>query len=210
MERRDARERSRWQCIRQVILAAVFIFCCAACGFVGIKQELSLEQEVAIEARLVELLTTATLELRKGGEASVERAAAVLELAREIKPRDPRILDGLGCVEWHRGNLRLAEHFFKRAIAEDAQYDRGYEHLALIAEERGDLPAAEDLLDISLRLNPLNFRARNNRALLMLKNGSDSQSRYRAYQELLKAYASGARGETALMRNIRQLDPEFQ
>lgn len=158
---------------------------------------LSPEQMAAKDQKLVSLLTIATQALRA---SKLPQAEAALKLAQELSPDDPRVLDGLGCVEWRRGNHALAEEFFRQALFENRLYDRGYMHLALVAAEQRDHEAAKELLQIALQLNPLNFRARNNLAAELL----DSGDKDKAYQELLVAVQSAQKSDVVLSENLRQ------
>lgn len=166
---------------------------------------LSPEQLAAKEQKLVSLLTIATQDLRANKLAPAE---AALKLAQELSPDDPRVLDGLGCVAWRRGNYDLAEEFFKRALSQNGLYDRGYMHLAFIAAERGDSRAAEELLRISLQLNPLNFRARNNLAAELLDAGARPGARAEAYNELLIAIQSAQKADVVLGENLLRAQRE--
>ena len=178
-----------------------FFFACAPA-----RQELNLTQELAQEEKLVELLSVATLEMRQKTTAAYSRALAALELAREMSARDPRVLDALGCVEWRRKNYNLAEYFFRETLRENPNYDRAYAHMAMIAERKGDIKAAQELLLYALQLNPMNYRARNNFAALLIDHkAKDRKSSQKAYDELLKVYQSGAAEDPVLEYNLELL-----
>ena len=169
-----------------------------------VPSRLDVAQEIACEEKLVDLLTEATIGMRFQTSSGLDHAQGALMLAQELKPRDPRVLDGLGCLAWYRGEKMTAEKFFRQAIEENPQYDRGYAHLALLAEERGDIPAARDLLRLALGLNPMNFRARNNYAILLFERFPGQQSEIEAYAELLKAYSAAGK-DALIVDNLRVL-----
>lgn len=139
------------------------------------------------ENTIVELLRAGTKRLRSASSADLSQARAQFELARELAPEDPRVWDALGCVEIRRGGSKLAEFYFREALKRNQNYDRAYMHLASIAESRGDLPAAEELLRTSVAMNPLNLRSRNNLAAFLINHKQASpKSQGEAYGELLK------------------------
>lgn len=161
-------------------LAAAAVFCLNLAACMPPKpQDLETEQE--IEAKLKTLLAVAVTSLRRD---EPEQAEAVLELARELRPADARVLDGFGCVYFRQGRMAEARGMFQRAISADRGYSRPYAHLAAIAKQNGDFQAANELLRAALTLNPLNNRARTNYSVLI--HGTDPQ---RSYRELTKAYA---------------------
>jgi len=154
------------------------------------------EQEALIEQELRGLLYKTVLLLRKGDSESLVQAESMLLLAQELRFNDARILDGLGCLAWRRGDMDLASRYFRDSIAKDPNYDRPYVHLASIAESRGDVSTAKELLVMALKINPMNYRARNNlMALLVDKEGDVPQ----AYRELLK-----------VKEGVGEIDPIFE
>jgi hypothetical protein len=95
--------------------------------------------------RLEQLLREGVFHLRRRDAPSLRRAQAAFELAHELFPGDPRAIDGLGAVAFYDGARRLAKRKFEEAVAIQPSYARGYVHLALLAEERGDRPEALSL-----------------------------------------------------------------
>lgn len=166
--------------------------------------QLTLQEQLSLEGKIRELVESAVVEMRTGTPAALDRAQASLEVARDINPNDPRVIDGLGCVEWRRGNLKLAEHFFRRALQLDSNYDRALAHLALILEARGDKNSARLLLQQSVQMNPLNYRNRNNYAALLLDQGETEES----YRQLLRAAESGGREEPEIKSNLANVREE--
>jgi len=132
------------------------------------KPPVSMDEELRRSNQVTELISASVKFLRNENPTSYNRAEAALELAREMKPHDPRVLDGLGCVAWRRKEFELAEHFFKRALEEDANYDRAYIHLALLAEHNNQPDVALQLLLKAIALNPDSYRARNNMAGIII------------------------------------------
>ncbi len=150
----------------------------------GIRQAAPPEIEQQIEAKVVNLMQQGVAEMRRG---ELSRSEANFSLAKELRPSDPRVLDGFGCLALRRGNYSLAKSYFKQAISVDPRYSRPYAHLAIIARLNGEFQAANELLTAALTLNPLNSRARGEYSRLLKSFDSP-----RANQELLKAYALGA------------------
>lgn len=207
--------------LRSCKLVATLLFATLTAGCMPRAVPLDIQDEVSLEFRLKELLTQGTLLMRRGDRAGLERAYASLEVARELSPFDPRVLDGIGCVEWRKGNSALAEFFFKEALKQNPEYDRAYAHLALIAEGNGELDAALELLQIAVAKNPLNYHSRTNLGALMLEasngernmgainNLEASRVKEKAYHELRKAYQSADREDPVLNYNKRYVSQEF-
>lgn len=151
------------------------------------KQENDVAVQMALEQKLSPLLREAVTKMRRG---ELARAQAALELAAELSPNDPRVLDGLGCVLFRQGNLPLAQRFFQEALLRDRNYHPAYTHLALLAEKQGDRLAAKELLLYGLQANGKNYRARNNYGAMLL----DEQDKKAAYFELWKAYYASPEG----------------
>lgn len=124
------------------------------------------------EAVTRQLLTRGVQELQSSETGAVERAGRLFELAREINRRDPRVLDGLGCYYFRKGELGLARFYFQRALEVDPNYDRAYAHLALIARDDGNIEAARELLRQAVAMNPLNYQQRSNLVALGLEFGT--------------------------------------
>lgn len=180
-------------------LLAVALTTVAGCVSLSTSCRTAVEVQQA-EARVQKLIVAATDALRQGTPEALERAQGALEVARDLSPNDPRILDGLGCVEWRREHYGLAAEFFNRAIALEPKYDRPYVHLALIAERRGRKEVAKEYLQTAIKLNPLNFRARNNLAVMLLEEGYP----HAAVRQLLQAYNSGAQKDVVVLHNLKQ------
>ncbi|MCB0359206.1 MAG: tetratricopeptide repeat protein [Bdellovibrionales bacterium] len=177
-----------------VLLFVLLALLISGCGR-AVVIELSAEQQASRESTLRELLETAVLNLREPG--GLPDAEAALRVARDLAPDDPRVLDGLGSVRFRQGKLDQAEQYFREAILAEPAYDRAYAHLALVAEAQQDLSAARALLSLALRLNPMNFRARNNLALLSLRDGREEE----AVEEFLRAYQTAGPGDVVLEFN---------
>ena len=156
-------------------------------------------QELRAEKQVVDLLGRAVSYMRIDTPESLDSAFNALELARDLKPNDPRVLDGLGCVEWRRKNFDLAKLFFQKALRQNPSYDRPYAHLAVVAQHDGNTQAAKELNQIAIKLNPMNYRARNNYAVLLMKEGLNLKAR----DELLKAIHSSQPEQSALEENLK-------
>lgn len=156
------------------------------------------EEEVFVEQKVKLLLSKGNKFLLKAAGLSV--AKAYYQVARELKPNDPRVIDGLGAVAWREGNIELALYYFKRAYSLDSKYDRPLVHLALVAEKRGDLLAAKELLLKAIEINPLNYRAKNNLAVLIRRYEQDRDKKGLA--KLYQAYALAGNDDPVLNYNF--------
>jgi Tfp pilus assembly protein PilF len=180
----------------------LFYICLISGCVAPLNNNLSPQDEVMREERLVSLLTVGAHQLRAGSSSA---ALASFELARELSPTDPRVMDALGCVAWNRQEHVLAKYYFQEAIRINPNYDRAYAHLALIAEANGDILAAKELLQIAIRLNPLNYRARNNYAAVLIDElpNHGNENKEVVVHELLKALQSGVtENERVMMYNL--------
>lgn len=187
-------------------LFVTMLFILSACA--PQRPNLTPDQLAARELKLRELLKQSVVELRLGTPDALDRAQASLEIARELHPKDARVLDGLGCVAWRKGNVNLAESFFKKSLEQDQNYSRPWAHLALVAEARGHYNAANGLLRKAIAVNPMNFMARNNRAAFLLKNSTNPRDHSIAYQELMKAYQLSGSDDPIVQANIRRVQIE--
>ncbi len=156
------------------------------------------EEEVFVEQKVKLLLAQGNKFLLK--KDTLNLAKASYQVARELKPNDPRVIDGLGAVAWREGEIELALYYFKRAYSFDSKYDRPLVHLALIAEKRGDLFAAKELLLKAIEINPLNYRAKNNLAVLIKHYEKDPDKK--GLTELYQAYALAGKDDPVLNYNF--------
>jgi Flp pilus assembly protein TadD len=85
------------------------------------------------------------LRVSTDGVASAREAVA-------LAPRDPRALDLLGLAWYLAGDLPLAERLYWQALGVDAGYALSYLHLGMLAESRGDRPAARAYYEAALRV----------------------------------------------------------
>lgn len=177
---------SRLDLLLLLILVASSCTLTSSCTMAS--RQYSAEELAMREQKVRLLLMQGNKALRRGTWDGFEHAQAAYSTARELAPDDPRVLDGLGCVAWRKGNPNLAELYFKHAAELNPEYDRPVAHLALVAERRGHKRAALQLLRRAVASNPLNFHARNNYAALLLDNFQDGPALAEAQRELLKAY----------------------
>lgn len=189
---------------QRTVLICLLLFCFTT-GCVAARQQLDPQQLNEQEKEVVRLLELSVKAMRNADAQGLRDAESALELARELKPGDPRVYDGLGAVAFRRGDTTLAEYFFKKALAQDALYDRAYAHLAMIAEQRGDIDVAVELLKIAVQTNPTNYRSRNNFAVVLANHKIDSR---RAYDELLKAMKTQRVADRITNRNLELLAVE--
>lgn len=155
--------------------------------------------------RLEQLLREGVLYLRKGNEPSLRRAQAAFELAYEISAKDPRVLDGLGSVAFHRGAPETARYYFEQATMTSPTYARAFAHLALLAEKNGERTKALHLLQTALALDPLDYRARNNYGGMLVDEASTPEQRSIALQELLKARSEAPAGDPVIDGNLQMV-----
>ena len=190
----------RVSCVFTAFAVSVIFLACRGAN----RTELSLANMQSLES----LLRQGVLMLRKGDRVSLQRAEAAFELGYELAPDDPRVLDGLGAVAFLYGRQSSAKQRFEQAIRSSPKYARAYVHLALVAERRGDKMEALRLLREALRLDPLEFRGRNNLAGILFDGATTSEERAVALQELLKARFESPLGDRIIEENIKRMRTE--
>lgn len=187
--------------IKQLLLS-FFVFNLTAC-VLPIKK-FSIAEEVFVEQKVIMLLSQGNSFLLKADGLNV--AKAYYQVARELKPNDARVIDGLGAIAWREGKTELAFYYFKRAYSLDSKYDRPLVHLALVAEKKGDFVAAKELLLKAIAINPLNYRAKNNLAVLIRRKGADREKKGLA--KLYQAYALAGKEDPVLNYNFSKENKE--
>jgi len=150
------------------------------------------------------LMTSSVKLMRIGDKDSLIKARSNLELALELTPQDPKVLDGMGCLEWRYGNNARAERWFKEALFINPHFDQSYVNLAILEEQKGQPQKALALLEKAIQLNPLNHKARNNYASLLFDYAKSSGQERRAYGELLKAINSAPEMDNVLEYNLKK------
>lgn len=176
--------------MRELLLFSLFLFlACQACA--QPRRDANLFPfENSREVIIREMLRRAGRELRSGSKNSLLRAQSEYEFILELRPFDPRALDGLGCVAFRLGRNLAAEWYFKKSYEKNPGYDRSLEHLAALQVKEGDLSLAESLYRQAIAINPLNYRARNNLSLLLSPpSAPESPEKGEAIRQLLKAQA---------------------
>lgn len=204
--------------MRAVVFMALLLVLASVAGCSRGNPGLSADEQAGREGRIRVLLATGTEGLRAGEhgvlqevggdtleqitEAGLDRAEAAFLVAHQLDPLDARAIDGLGCVALRRQQYDVAIKHFQRALQLQPDYDRPFAHLALVAHARGHDAAAKALLERALRMNPLNYRTRNNYAVFLASPGGE---RYRAFRELHAAAASAGGRKTVVERNLVSL-----
>jgi len=138
----------------------------------------------------------------KGDRVSLEQMEASLALAVSLVGEQPRFIDAKGCLEWKRGHRLEAERYFLKALKIDPFFSDAWEHLAFVMIDRGKSREGAEFLKRAIQLKPENYRARNNRALQLARNGKYQ----RAYQMLLQANLLADGEEKIIINNIEVLD----
>ena len=160
------------------------------------------------ETKIRQLLTRGVEELQSPEDAAVERAGRLFELARELAAKDPRVLDGLGCYYFRKGEFDLATFYFQRALEVEPNYDRAMAHLALIARQNGHVEAARELLEQAIFMNPLNYQQRNNLVALGLEFGEQGGfDSLLTERELVRAQQSAPLKQPIIEHNLRIVNP---
>ena len=176
----------------------MLLLSCVGCGLLAPVKNGS-DNELKREQFVRSLLEASVESLRQN---KLDEARAQLRLANEVKPKDARILDGLGCLAWRESDYGLATYYFQQAITLRPDYDRAYAHLALIAQAEGNIKAALQLLEKAISLNPQNYRARNNYGVILLEQDSlDKTAKKLGFRELIKAYVSTPKPDAVLKEN---------
>ncbi len=102
-----------------------------------------------------------------------DKAQASYEMAFELAHL-AAALDGLGCIQFYRGDITGAEHLYQAALERDPEYFGALGNLALLYEQIGDLSAAEKHFIAALEAEPENFRVRNNYAIFLAERNLSS------------------------------------
>jgi Tfp pilus assembly protein PilF len=173
---------------KSLLIVSVFVSCVA-------PRVATLEEMVRVK-RLVEQARV------KMNSAQLTEAEALIYLAQEISPDDPIVSDALGCLAWHRKNNELAELYFKKAISIDPGFENSYLNLAIVLEQKGEIAQAKSLLEKTLKINPLNHKARNNYAGIIFDYALNASDRDSARRELNKAVNSAPEVDRVLKYNI--------
>lgn len=132
----------------------------------------------------------------------LDQAEALINLAAEISANEPIVIDALGCLAWHRKNIDLAESYFRQAILINPKFENSYLNLAIVMEQKGDISQAKSLLEKTLKINPLNHRARNNYAGIIFDYAISTNEKDLARKELNKALNSAPALDRVLKYNI--------
>ncbi len=116
-------------------------------------------------------------------EERLDDAEASFSMAYDLAPL-AAALDGQGCVALLRGEMELAEGFFRKAYESDRTYGEALANLAILMDITGRHREAMQLYTSYLEQYPDGVRARNNRAALEYDMGG---SKIWVSQELAKA-----------------------
>lgn len=116
-------------------------------------------------------------------EERLDDAEASFSMAYDLAPL-AAALDGQGCVALLRGEMELAEGFFRKAYESDRTYGEALANLAILMDITGRHREAMQLYTSYLEQYPDGVRARNNRAALEYDMGG---SKIWVPQELAKA-----------------------
>ncbi|MBL7663353.1 hypothetical protein JNK13_11440 [bacterium] len=188
--------------IRKIKLLSLVILTCTGCFKPARPDATTLARR---DQELKSLLTQAVIGLRKNTTEGRDQALGALTVAIELAPQDARVLDGLGSLYFQEENYQAAKSYFKRAIAADPQYSRPYAHLALIARKESNQSEAERLSRIALKKNPLNFRARNNFAVIEQELGKHNY----AADEFYRAHLASKQRARLIRSNINKQKEEL-
>ena len=165
----------------------IFAILCLHANLLGCSTEqFRAEPEAVIKAQ--DLVDQGTVYLRLG---DLDRARSSFEVAWDLA-RLSAALDGLGCVAFLSGDLELAQARFIKAYEMNPDSAEPIANLALLYDAVGDKTHAEKLYRFAIKLDPDNYRARNNLGALIGDKGQLLRSReykYRAKAELLRAQA---------------------
>lgn len=113
-----------------------------------------------------ELIDRGVVYMRQG---DFDRAEAAFKVSLENAPQ-AAAMDGLGCVAFLRGQIKLAEELFLKAYKMDEKYDHALGNLALVMEVKGEIANANDLFERAIKSEPNDPRVRNNYAIFLLAN----------------------------------------
>jgi len=120
----------------------------------------SLEQEGLDPALRAHRLFNLALILRR--QEKPAQALEALEEASVLDPVSADILNETGLIYDELGRVRLAEDYYRRALAADDQCFSAWNNLGVLAFTRGDYTEARRCFSRSLELNPESYSAREN------------------------------------------------
>ena len=166
----------------------------------------TLEEARVRHAKVEKLLTEVVSCLDAAPTCSLSKAHALLQLAAELNPEDPRVSDGFGCIALRLGDYPLARRYFSQALQLNPRYARALGHLAFLEERLGNLHKAKELYEHALLIDPLGYQTRNNYAALILEHSRSPKELAKARKELEKADASSEKQEWRIAENLRRAD----
>lgn len=188
------------QTLAKIIVAGLVIILLTSC-----VRTLNAAERLERKQQAEKILSRGVFALRENTQSSLNSAMAAFQLAKELSPNDPRIIDGIACVYWRMGDNVSAKRLFEQVSQVDPFYSQAYEHLALIAEQEGDILGAKKHLENAISLSPLNYKARNNYAVILLKEAKDAKAISAAYMEMLKAAQYNSEPEPIIEYNLRRM-----
>ena len=150
--------------LRIVYLVVFLLFSFSSCSLsASLPRVPSLEEK----AKVQNLIDKAKVEIQLG---QIEKAKTYVEIAAALAPNEPSVVDARGCIAWYYQDYLTAKKHFNNAILLDQGFENAYVNLAYIEEQKGSIVEAKKILEQVLRINPLNYKARNNYAALLYDN----------------------------------------
>jgi len=83
-----------------------------------------------------------------------ERAYYLASRAQVMNPQDEKIKLDLSAYHFQRGELHMAEIYCRQALQINPDFDLAYERLAMIANDRDDLPSLVECMRQAVSLSP--------------------------------------------------------
>ncbi|MBN2083357.1 hypothetical protein JW859_14265 [bacterium] len=115
------------------------------------------------------------------------RVFELAKIAQLVHPNDPKILLDLAKYYFHINKLDQSQVFAEQALKINDQFDLAHEHLAVIADKRGDVDAQIEHWRAAVYLSPGSPINNFNLGLSLLLDG-DQDDGYHFIQEAIRLY----------------------
>jgi adenylate cyclase len=117
------------------------------------------EREAFVAAGLDEFGHSAPQRLAAVRDAKWDKAEELLQQSLQLRPRSAEVHTNLGSLEYAKGNLRTAEHYYARAVLLDPVFANARFGLGMALERQGRFAEAAGQYTVALQLDPAHRQA---------------------------------------------------
>ncbi len=117
---------------------------------------------------------------------NLKEALKEAQIANQLQPDDPNMLDTLGWAYYKQGNAKKAIEIFRRALSLDDSLADVHFHIATVLYDEGQLDEAVHHFRTTSTLDPTNAFARNNLAYLFSERGTNLKEALALVDEALE------------------------